>query len=102
MTVHNVIFLVLSNDIFVGGSRSNSRSNSKSIHRGGNSKVLVIICSFPVETSVNVTSVSVYLNNCNGSICLNLDNNVTECEILNCDCIHSLICLSTHAVLTAH
>ena len=102
MTVHNLRFLVLSNDIFVGGSRSNSRSNSKSIHSSGNSKVLVKNCWFPVETSVNVTSVSVYLNNCNGSICLNLNNNVIEGEILNCDCIHSLICLSIHVILIAH
>ena len=51
----NVRILVLSNNIFVGGSRSNTLSNSKSIHSSGNSKVLVIICCFPVQTSVNVT-----------------------------------------------
>ena len=105
--VYNVRFLILSNNIFVGGtgSRGNSHSNSKSFHSNGssgNSQVLVIICWFPVET-VNVTSVSIYFNNCNGSIRLNLNNNVTEGEILNYDCIHkSLICLSIHDVLIAH
>ena len=80
MSLCDVTFLVRSNNIFVpSGSRSNSLGKSKSTDSNGssgNGKVRVIICWFlPVETSVNVTSVSVYLNNCNGSICLNFNNN---------------------------